>query len=189
MRLFLIRHGRPEVAQGVCYGRSDLDVSDAEQDRVLASVINDLPRGSLIYTSPLRRCRELAVRLAAQLDSSILEDARLAEMDFGAWETRAWDDIPRAEIEAWAKDLTGYRPGGGESVLDVARRVHAFYLEMQAAQLEHAIVVCHAGTMRLFSQCQHGATVEKIALHAAQARHEIAYGQLHTLFLRGALAL
>lgn len=47
-------------------------------------------------------------------------------MGFGAWEMRAWNAIPRAEVDAWAADLLHYRPDGGENVLDMACRVAAF---------------------------------------------------------------
>ncbi len=178
MRLFLIRHGRPDIAPGICYGSSDVAVAPDEHARVAAAVLAALPQAT-VHASPLRRCRELAALIATALGSGdVVHDPRLAEMDFGRWEMRAWDDIPRAEIGAWANDPAGYRPGGAENVLDAARRVQAFYHALQARRVDSAIVVCHAGTMRLLAACRHKPTLREIALHAAQTRNNIAYGEL-----------
>lgn len=181
MRLFLIRHGRPDFEPGVCYGRTDLDVTQAEHELVVSTLLPHLPPQTTIYTSPLRRCSELAARIASALDSPMIEDARLAEMHFGDWEMRSWRGIPREEIDGWANALIHYRPGAGESVLDVAQRVHAFYLTLQKAQTENAIVVCHAGTIRLLAECKRTVTPEEIAQRAAQTPHDIAYGELIVL--------
>ncbi|WP_295990095.1 histidine phosphatase family protein [Rugamonas sp.] len=195
MRLILVRHPKPQVAAGICYGRTDLTVAPQEQAQVLASLLASLPAGAALYSSPLRRCAELAARLPHR---PLTFDARLAEMDFGAWEMQPWDAIARAQIDAWADDLADYHPGGGESVLQMAVRVHAFYADLQRQQgadasgdaddnanvdagvgpsVDHtAIIICHAGTMRLLSACHAGLAPREAALHAAQNPHAIAYG-------------
>lgn len=179
MRLYLVRHARPEVAAGICYGSTDLHVSQHEHASALAALVPALPRGLPMFSSPLRRCRELAAQLAAALGSEApVHDARLAEMHFGAWEMRAWNDIARVEIDAWSNDLCAYQPDGGESVLQAAQRVHAFLEDLRRRQLESAIVVCHAGTIRLLSACREHASPLDAALHAAGAPHAIGYGEL-----------
>ncbi|WP_194721131.1 histidine phosphatase family protein [Noviherbaspirillum malthae] len=178
MRLFLLRHGKPDVASGLCYGSTDLAVSGEEQERVIDTVLPLLPRDMPIYASPLRRCRELAVALAERLEAPMpVIDARLAEMHFGAWEMRSWDQIPRREVDAWATDLAGYRPGGGESVFDVATRVSGFHADLLSG-VSDAVIVAHAGTMRLLKECVKGGSPRDLALRAARSRHEIAYGEL-----------
>jgi alpha-ribazole phosphatase len=99
-------------------------------------------------------------------------------MDFGAWELRAWSDIPRADVDAWTADLLHYRPGGAENVLDVARRVHAFVADLHAPQ---ALIVCHAGTIRLLAALHGGAPLDEAALQAAQTPHRIGYGDVVVL--------
>ncbi len=179
MRLYVIRHGRPEVAPGLCYGSTDLVVSEHEQARVLQDLAPKLPHKAPVFSSPLRRCSALAARLAPSVGCAAVEhDGRLAEIHFGAWEMRAWDTIPQTEIEAWANDLVGFRPGGGESVLEVAQRVRAFHRDLQERQLAAAIVVCHAGTLRLLMKCTAGETPFAMAKAAASAPHQIAYGEL-----------
>lgn len=182
MRLYLIRHARPEVAGGICYGRTDLHVQPDEHRKVLTALMPSVPKRAPIFSSPLRRCSELAALFAVALESDgVIHDDRLAEMDFGAWEMRAWNDLPRAEIDAWAADLPLYRPGNGESVLSVAQRVRLVLDELQAQRFHSAIVVCHAGIIRMLSACLRHSSVLDAAIAAAQLPHSIAYGELIVL--------
>lgn len=140
MRLFLIRHPVPQVAAGTCYGRSDLPLADdplacAEALRPL------LPSDAPLYSSPLRRCRELA----ELLHPAPRFDARLVELDFGAWEMRAWDAIDRAALDAWAADPLHFAPPGGEAVAALRRRVRDFLASVE----DEAVLVAHAGVMKL----------------------------------------
>jgi alpha-ribazole phosphatase len=179
MRLYLVRHPKPQVAADVCYGSTDLAVAEQELRRALFSLLPDLPQGVPLFSSPLQRCAELADRIAAAYGgAAVTYDARLAEMHFGAWELRPWRDIARAEIDAWADDLIGYRPGGGENVLQMAQRVRAFHDDVMRLPLESAIVVCHAGTIRLLLACRRALPLAGMALYAAQMRHQINYGEV-----------
>jgi alpha-ribazole phosphatase len=178
VRLFLLRHGRPSVADGVCYGSTDVAVAASEHKRVLRQSMPQLPPGATIFSSPSRRCHELASQLAARLQSPLIYDERLREMHFGAWEMQAWDAIPRTEIDAWAADPQHYRPGGGDSVLQVTQRVVAFCHDLRSRAEKQAILVCHAGTMRLLMCRGAESSEERIAADAASCRHRIAYGDL-----------
>jgi len=170
MQLILVRHPQPLVAQGVCYGRTDLAVAPEQMARTLDSL--QLPAGLPCYSSPLRRCAELARRLHA----SPIFDSRLVEIDFGAWEMQPWDAILRADIDAWVADTVNYQPGGGESVLQMATRIAAFYADLQRQQIDSAVFICHAGAMRLLSACHDGLAPAEMALKAAQNAHQIPYG-------------
>lgn len=178
MRLILIRHPRPLVAAGLCYGSTDLDVAPDELARAVAALAPRLPRDATLFSSPMRRCAELALRLP---HASLAFDDRLVELDFGAWEMRAWDSIPRAEIDAWAAAAAHYRPGGGESVLAAAIRVAAFHTDLLQQEQACAVVVCHAGSMRLLAARHAGLTPDAMAEQAAGAPHRIAYGEMLTL--------
>nr|WP_315260551.1 histidine phosphatase family protein [uncultured Duganella sp.] len=166
MKLILVRHPQPLVAPGVCYGSTDLAIAPGQLEQTLAAL--QLPAGLPIYSSPLRRCAELAARLSPEPR----HDARLAEMHFGVWEMQPWDAIPRAGIDAWAADMVNYHPGGGESVLQMAERINAFYDELTT----DAIIICHAGAMRLLVARHAGLSPAKMALQAAQTAHQIPYG-------------
>jgi alpha-ribazole phosphatase len=175
MRLVLVRHPQPDIAPGLCYGRTDVAASAAAASLVAGKLREaGLPGALPVYASPLARCAVLAGALGVP----VTLDARLAEMDFGAWEMRSWEAIPRAEVDAWAADLLHYRPGGGENVLDVARRVAAFRDELRASSLPAALLICHAGTIRLLRSLHAGGGLEQAALRAASSAHRIAYGEV-----------
>ena len=98
-------------------------------------------------SSPRRRCRRLAERIAAARRLALTEDPRLAEMDFGAWEGRAWGAIARDELDAWAADFHQARPHGGESVAMLAARVGAALAEAAPAD-PPVLWVTHSGVVR-----------------------------------------
>ncbi|QJQ05162.1 phosphoglycerate mutase [Undibacterium piscinae] len=173
MLLHLMRHPRPEIAAGICYGQSDIVADHLHCRQVAQDLLAQLPAGLTIISSPLQRCRVLANLLhpAAQLD------ARLMEMHFGAWEMQSWNDIARAEIDAWAADVAGYAPGGGESVTVMAARVIAFLHDVNLRTETELGIVAHAGTMRLILAYQAGMTARELALAVASSRHEIGFGE------------
>lgn len=182
MRLILVRHPAPDVASGICYGSTDVAVAPHILAAARAGLRASLPANIPLYTSPLSRCADLASQLAGDLQAShYTHDARLMEMDFGSWELRAWQDIERGDIDAWAADLAHYRPGGGENVLVMATRIASFLDELLREQHAAVIIICHAGTMRLLSALQAGLPLAQTALLAASSAHKIGYGEIVTL--------
>lgn len=143
MRLFLIRHPRPAIAEGVCYGRTDIDLDEAPEV-VAARLRSYLPADVPLYSSPLRRCRRLAEHLC---DAPAFDD-RLVEMSFGEWEMQPWNDIDRAQMEQWAANLLDYIPPGGESPAALQARVVAFCTELQISGVMEAVLVTHAGVIK-----------------------------------------
>ena len=139
MILHLIRHPKPLVAPGICYGR--LDISAENFAAVAENLRANLQSGLPVWSSPLQRCR----KLAELLNPNVIVDERLMEMDFGAWEGRSWDDIPRPELDAWAADVAGYAPPGGESPLALQQRALDF---VAALKVPEAVIVTHAGVIR-----------------------------------------
>jgi alpha-ribazole phosphatase len=182
MRLYLVRHPPTVVAAGVCYGSTDLDVLPAEHAAVAERLSPLLPRAARLFSSPLARCAGLATLLADALGSlPPTFDQRLVEMDFGAWEMRAWNDIARGDIDAWCADRLAYRPGGGETVLQVAQRVLSFLRDLETQRTGSAIVVCHAGTVRMLQASASFSAAADVARHAFDQPSSIGYGELHIL--------
>jgi alpha-ribazole phosphatase len=139
MILHLIRHPKPCIAPGICYGRLDMS---AENPAAVADVLRlEYPSGLPLWSSPLRRCRELAECLHTEPRF----DERLAEMNFGTWEGRAWDDIPRNQLDAWATDVAGYEPPNGESARALQHRALEFVATLNVPE---AVIVTHAGVIR-----------------------------------------
>jgi alpha-ribazole phosphatase len=146
VRIFLIRHPLPAVEPGICYGVSDVGLADGMLD-CAARLRTALPKHVPLFSSPLRRCR----LLAEALHDAPNYDARLSEMDFGAWELRSWNEIPRIELDAWAAAPMFYAPPGGESVGALRARVTAFLKERGWPGGEDFAAVTHAGVMKVFA--------------------------------------
>lgn len=147
LRLTLVRHARPLLAAGTCYGRTDCEADPAHTEAVLERLLATLAPQP-VASSPALRCRALAERLAAAWRQPCRVDPRLWELDFGAWEGRAWATIPRAEIDAWADAPLDTAPGGGETVRTMDRRVAGWARDAAAAGTD-LLAVTHGGVMRL----------------------------------------
>lgn len=146
MRLYLVRHPRPAVAEGICYGRTDLELAE-DAAAVAAALRPQLPAGLPLFSSPLRRCRQLA----AALHPAPVLDPRLLEMDFGAWEMQPWRTLGRAALDAWAAQPLDFAPPGGESPAQLMQRAREFLDELES----DAIVVTHAGVIKALSGLLH----------------------------------
>lgn len=162
MDLILVRHPPPDVASNVCYGRTDLPVDASRFDATVASMqarlvaLLDGRTPVALHSSPLQRARRAADVLAASFGLPVTQDTRLAEMDFGAWEMQSWDAIGRHDLDAWANDVAGFSPPGGESARDIAVRVDAWARGLRegrtdgrAAKDAVHVAVAHAGPIRL----------------------------------------
>jgi alpha-ribazole phosphatase len=171
MRLYLVRHARPDSVESVCYGRSEVCIGPHATAAAAESVSGQLPvavlRTAPIYSSPLSRCQQLALALAAGRAVQVSED--LAELSFGRWEGLAWESIPREEIDAWSQDLWDYRPGGGESARMATGRWLRWLGRLPAS--DAALVITHAGLIRV-ALASRGGT-------AARLTDPIPYASVH----------
>jgi alpha-ribazole phosphatase len=152
-RFALIRHPAVQVAPGVCYGRLDVPLAPeamADVTRIARAVAGSAAR---VWTSPARRCRAVAEAIGGE----IVADARLLELDFGAWEGLPWDQVPRAELDRWAADPPGFAPPDGESGAALLARVGSFHADL-LARGEDAVVVAHGGPLKLLIALLRGET-------------------------------
>lgn len=154
MEIYLIRHTRPGLAEGTCYGRTDVPLDEADFAARVPSIAAHLPQGMVFYSSPASRCARLAERLAERTGGSLAGlDGRLHELDFGAWEGRLWTELPRHETERWIGDIVHYAPPGGENFMNMWGRVTEFYqaiVEAATSSKDARIgIVGHAGSLKV----------------------------------------
>ena len=145
IRLWLIRHLPPAVQAGVCYGQTDLALQTplSQQLETVNALRHKLPAGVRLFSSPLRRCAELA----AALSDLPVQDLRLQELNFGRWEMQPWETIGREALDAWAADLVGFRPPGGETGYELQQRALQWVKEISVVH-DEVIVITHAGVIR-----------------------------------------
>ena len=150
--IYVVRHPRPAVDTRLCFGRSDVDLAVTAPTEIGATLAA-LPPVDAIYSSPARRCLRLASAVAARDSITICTDERLHEIDFGRWEGRRWDEVPRHELDAWARDSWRARPGGGESLRSLWVRIADFRVEYLSGKTipgtKSIVVVSHQGPLRV----------------------------------------
>ena len=178
MKLWLVRHARAVIDAGVCYGATDLPADAAGTDTAARALATVLPQHLPVRCSPLRRCTALADALQALRPDLVWQaDARLAEMDFGCWEGRAWADIDPAEFDRWTADFSCYRCGGRESVREFMARVAAARADARCCGQAMAWI-CHAGVIRAAQLLARG---EFPTEAGAWPRGTVAYGDWQCL--------
>lgn len=147
MKLTLVRHTRLDIAPGICYGQTDVDVSHhfADESTQLNTKLHREDFDA-VYASPLQRCAKLAQVLNK---GDIQFDDRLKELHFGDWEMQAWDDLPRDYFDVWAQNYGHMAPPNGETFGDLQARGIHWIETMQTKHAEqHLLVVTHGGMIR-----------------------------------------
>lgn len=193
MKLYFVRHAQPLVEQGVCYGASDVLCSSGAMESAALGLLEALPRGLPIISSPLSRCERLAQTLCRLEPTFVYKtDEKLSEMNFGAWEMQAWDAIVPEELTAWTNAFASYRCGGtGQSTGIFVQRVAQLLFE-SAQNKEDQIWITHAGVIRavqwiseqpyeLFTALVSQPDLEQILSHLRAAdwpKSELAYCQV-----------
>ncbi len=160
MKIYAIRHTRVKVDPGICYGQTDVAVSDSFEHeksgckQELEDVFFDK-----VYSSPLFRCKVLAESLFPE--KQIFYDARLKELNFGEWEMKSWEDIyadPYGKI--WMDNYQTLPTLGGESYPEMVQRIGEFLEELKEKNLEQVAIVAHAGVIRILKSLNENTPID-----------------------------
>lgn len=150
VRIVLLRHA-PPVTQGICYGRFAIPVRKlfpAEKSNLQKLWKNFAPEVNLIH-SPAERCLSLANFLWNTTPGChLIKDDRLQELNFGTWEGRAWNEIPRCESDVWATAWETLCTPQGESFAQMVNRLRSFWKDLCCLN-KNTWVVAHAGSLRI----------------------------------------
>lgn len=150
MDVYLVRHTKPNVSIGLCYGQSDLGLAesfDVEWSQLKPKIAH--LESPLVFSSPLQRCLKLAEKAVSDFDfRTPIIDARLLELNFGDWELKAWSDIPQGIIGEWTDDHVNKAPPHGESYVALHLRAKKFLAELNQYQESQVLVFTHAGVIR-----------------------------------------
>lgn len=130
---WLIRHGltRWNVAHRY-QGHSDVDILPGEENGLvpLRSQLAGMGFAG-VYCSDLKRCQQTLQWIRPDLIDQVSYDARLRELNFGAWEGQTYEMLKHDQrYRAWIDDPTRYTPPDGESWEQFHVRVSSFYREL-----------------------------------------------------------
>ena len=149
--LWLVRHGQSAAPAGVAVGASDPPLSAAGLAQAQATAA-DLATQPLtaVYSSDRRRAISTAAVIAGVQGLDVAVDARLNELDFGAWEGRdlaeLWQLEPAAAA-AWERDLARTPPSFGENLAQLQARVASFWDELRERAGGEVAIVAHRGSL------------------------------------------
>lgn len=153
MNIYLVRHGETEENKNkIYYGK--LDVSLNENGRAQALKASEVLREinfDRVYTSERSRTKETASLILNGKSNTFIIDKRINEMDFGEFEGKDYKEIQRLypkEYEAWNKNWKEVSVPGGESYIEVYKRVEEFMVELLKQNNENVLIVTHGGIMR-----------------------------------------
>ncbi|WP_372795395.1 alpha-ribazole phosphatase [Lutibacter sp.] len=146
MEIYLIRHTTPNIEKNICYGQLDIDVTNSfenEASKITTAVSSET--GTLVYSSPLKRC----IKLASKFSQNIITDKRLMELNFGDWENHNWDAIPKTELDVWMNDFVNVSIPNGEAYTDLFKRATEFFYEITSNNNSKKIIITtHGGVIR-----------------------------------------
>jgi alpha-ribazole phosphatase len=182
VRLWLVRHARPLVETGLCYGALDVAADEAETLAAARRLAQVLPPSVALLVSPLQRCAQLAqALLALRPDLTAQTEPRLAEMDFGGWEGKLWNCLERSELDAWAGDFAHYRAGRtGESTSQFLARVGRLLDESRATGRDQAWI-SHGGVFKAMLLHHSGAGAVALSDWPGQS---LAWGRWHLFHIK-----
>jgi alpha-ribazole phosphatase len=164
MRIALIRHLAPSIGPGICYGRLDVGIDPSAEQQIGRLVTDPVLSGAkLVWTSPARRCREVADAIALTLMVPMTIEPRLLELDFGDWEGRSWATIARTDLERWAASPLAFAPPGGESGAELVIRIREFHASLRRDQ-QDCVVVSHGGPLKVLAALLTEAPVDLLSI-------------------------
>lgn len=177
MKVFVIRHGLTELnKKKVVNGQIDepLAPEGVKQAKAALSFIPQTIKQ--IYTSPLLRAQQTAKIVNSKLKKPIQIQDELTEIHMGSLAGYSWLSMENGlELKKKHRSIEfDYRPQGGESAIQVKKRIVKFLKKIQGKYQDYEVlIVTHGGIIRLLHLLEHG----------TQLLDEIEHTGLHTVDL------
>lgn len=148
MDIILIRHGETDenVLRTFSTKSAQLTEEGRDQIRRIKPFVDSLSYDK-VYISPLDRTRDSASVLGVEGEI----DKRIQEVDFGDFEGKTYKELQELypdKVALWDGDYINYQTPNGESLKLAYDRVVGF-LEEIVEKGEDALLVCHAGVIKL----------------------------------------
>jgi len=166
MTLYIWRHPKPIAAEGICIGQTDIGVDRRKLKRLANQIerftrLHQLPK--VIWVSPLQRSLKVG-QILAQRGFQYRVAPELAEINFGEWDGRPWEQIAKQEIDDWCDNFAHFTLDNGESLQQLFDRVEGWLAKRLVEQGNTPILaVGHAGWINAAKMIDAGRDVPKIA--------------------------
>lgn len=151
VHLTVIRHGLTDWnEQERIQGLTDVPLDEHElgQTYELAKRLEAKGKADVIITSPLARARQTAAILAESLHCPVVEEERLHERYYGAFEGKLVADIKQTD-PAYYKDKIAYPIPGAETYSQIEARLTGWLRDVLGQYRgKSVVVVAHTSIMR-----------------------------------------
>lgn len=150
---YILRHGHLEnngLKRYIGWTNAPLSETGNKQAVAWRRILEKIPFDR-IYSSDLARCLDTANIIASGRKIEIEPRTAFREINMGEWDGRDREEISRLypdEYAARGRNLTYYRPPGGESFSDLAERVWPAFQEVVKNMNSNILITAHAGVNR-----------------------------------------
>lgn len=168
-RLIFVRHGESAANRVRRFaGHTDAPLTDhGHAQAAAAAEYLSRFRIDIAYASDLRRAYDTAATIAARQGLNVIPEGGFREIFAGEWEGRLFTDLEREyekEYRLWRSDIGYSRATGGESVVELGRRVSATVARVLKEHEGKTILIgTHATPIRVMACLWHGIPFEAAA--------------------------
>ena len=168
MILYIWRHPKPLSTDGLCIGQTDVNVNRRKLKRLANKIqrfvrLHRLPK--MIWVSPLQRSLKVG-EILAQRGFQCRVTPELAEIHFGEWDGKYWQQIEKQAIDEWYDNFAYFAPDNGESLQQLFNRVESWLDKVAVEQGQSDVPVLaigHAGWINAANMIAAGQDVPKMA--------------------------
>ena len=168
MTLYIWRHPKPIAATGLCIGQTDIKVDRRKLKRLANKIerfvrLHQLPK--VIWVSPLQRSLKVG-EILAKRGFQYKVAPELAEIHFGDWDGKYWQQIAKQDIDKWCDNFAHFAPKNGESLQQLFNRVESWLEKVTVEQGQSdapVLAIGHAGWINAAKMIAAGQDVPKRA--------------------------
>ncbi|TCT15518.1 alpha-ribazole phosphatase/probable phosphoglycerate mutase [Natranaerovirga pectinivora] len=153
MDIYIVRHPETEGnINKIIYGKSHYPYT-TEGKKQFNQIIESVKEMHLdkIYSSPLKRVKDLAEEISQIKGMAIHYDERIEEMGFGILEKHTYKEVDELYPEVYKNYLENYRTykiPEGESFPEFKRRVLDFIQEVVKEECESILILSHGRVIK-----------------------------------------
>jgi len=154
--IYLLRHGKVN-GEAALYGHTDVSVSVEVNNKIVEQLKKQSLDIDMIFSSPLKRCLELAHAYSDSTTVNVLAD--LKEMNFGRYDGIAFDDLYQDKVIWQQLELFWLNPvqhplPEAELLTGFSYRILRAWQVVISSLKDHIVqknilIVCHGGVIRM----------------------------------------
>ncbi|MGX9418366.1 histidine phosphatase family protein [Vibrio sp. WJH972] len=152
INVYLLRHGKT-LGEPALNGQTDVLVEESLQLEISRRIASSDISFSQVYSSPLRRCYDLAKLVTTNNKERVLNvNPNLSEMDFGIYDGVEFNSLEKHQWqpleEFWKSPASAHLPNGEKLEQFNQRCIEAWHSIIDDLS-EETLIIAHGGTIRM----------------------------------------